>query len=64
MLSDDEILRAMRERVNHPATSKELVQLLKIGREDRATFKRRIRASWPPGRWSRFADSATACRIS
>jgi ribonuclease R len=44
MLSDDEILRAMRERVNHPATSKELVQLLKIGREDRATFKRRIRA--------------------
>jgi ribonuclease R len=44
VLSDDEILRAMRERVNHPATSKELVQLLKIGREDRATFKRRIRA--------------------
>jgi len=44
MLSDDEILRAMRERVNHPATSKELVQLLKIGREDRAAFKRRVRA--------------------
>ena len=31
MLSDDEILRLMRERVNHPATAKELVQFLKIG---------------------------------
>jgi ribonuclease R len=43
MLHDDEILRLMRERVNHPATSKELVQLLKIGRDDRAAFKRRVR---------------------
>jgi ribonuclease R len=44
MLSDDEILRLMRERVNHPATAKELVQLLKIGRDERAPFKRRVRA--------------------
>ncbi len=43
MLSDDEILRLMRERVNHPATSKELVQLLKIGPDDRTAFKRRVR---------------------
>jgi ribonuclease R len=44
MLSDDEILTLMRDRVNHPATAKELVQLLKIAREQRAPFKRRIRA--------------------
>jgi ribonuclease R len=43
MLSDDEVLRLMRERVNHPATSKELVQLLKISRDDRSPFKRRLR---------------------
>ncbi len=44
MLSDDEILTLMRERVNHPATSKELVHLLAIGRDERAAFKRRVRA--------------------
>ena len=29
----------MRERVNHPATAKELMQLLKIGREERAELQ-------------------------
>jgi len=43
MLTDDEILRLMRERVNHPATVKELLQVLKIGPDDRTTFKRRVR---------------------
>src|SRR4029453_2011372 len=42
--SDDEILRLMRERVNHPATAKELIQLLKIDRGARPAFKRRLRA--------------------
>jgi ribonuclease R len=44
MLSDDDILKLMRERVNHPATAKELLQLLKIGRDQRPAFKRRLGA--------------------
>ena len=44
VLSDDEILKLMRERVNHPATAKELLQLLKIGRDQRPAFKRRLGA--------------------
>ena len=44
MLSDEQILAGMRERVNHPATAKELMHLLKIGRDERTAFKRRLRA--------------------
>ena len=44
MFSEDQILRLVRERVDHPATAKELLQLLKIPREERASFKRRLRA--------------------
>ena len=44
VLSDDEILKLMRERVNHPATAKELLQILKIGRDQRPAFKRRLRS--------------------
>ena len=44
VLSDDEILRLMRDRVNHPATAKELMQLLKIHRDEQTTFKRRLKA--------------------
>ena len=44
MLTDDQILALMRERVNHPATAKELLQLLKIDRDERSSFKRRVRA--------------------
>jgi ribonuclease R len=44
MFSEDQILRLVRERVDHPATARELLQLLKIPREERASFKRRLRA--------------------
>jgi len=44
MLSDEQILAGMRERVNHPATAKELLHLLKVSRDDRTSFKRRLRA--------------------
>ena len=44
MQSEDEILRLIRERVDHPATGKELVQLLRIPKEERSSFKRRVRA--------------------
>jgi hypothetical protein len=44
MLSDEQILAGMRDRVNHPATAKELLHLLKVGRDDRTSFKRRLRS--------------------
>jgi ribonuclease R len=34
----------IRERVDHPATAKELLRVLRIPREERAGFKRRLRA--------------------
>jgi len=42
MLTAESVLAAMRERVHHPAGIRELLQLLKIPREARATFKRHI----------------------
>ena len=44
MLSSDQILALMRERVHHPAAIRELLQLLKVPREERASFKRHINA--------------------
>jgi ribonuclease R len=44
MLSRDQILAQMRERVHHPAGTRELLQLLKIPREERVTFKRHLEA--------------------
>jgi ribonuclease R len=43
MLSSDQLLASMRERVHHPAGVRELLQLLKVPREERATFKRLLR---------------------
>jgi ribonuclease R len=43
MLSRDQILIDMRERVHHPAGTRELLQLLKIPREERASFKRHLK---------------------
>ena len=40
MLNHEQLLRLMRDRVDHPATPRELLQRLKIPREQRATFKR------------------------
>jgi ribonuclease R len=44
MLSEDQVLRLIRERVDHPATAKELLQLLRIPPEERPAFKRKVRA--------------------
>jgi ribonuclease R len=44
MLSRDEILTQMRERVHHPAGTRELLQILKIPREERASFRRHLKA--------------------
>ena len=40
MLNSEQLLTAIRDRVDHPATARELVQRLKIPREQRATLKR------------------------
>ena len=42
MLSRDEILTLMRERVHHPAAVRELLQILKVPRDERASFKRLV----------------------
>jgi ribonuclease R len=44
MLATDHILALMRDRVHHPAGIRELLQLLKIPREERASFKRHVNA--------------------
>ncbi|HYT68037.1 MAG TPA: ribonuclease R [Vicinamibacterales bacterium] len=40
MLNSEQLLTAIRDRLDHPATARELVQKLKIPREQRATLKR------------------------
>ena len=42
MTSDEQILTQIREKVDHPATVKELLQRLKWPREQRASFKRAL----------------------
>src|SRR6266508_3826369 len=44
MLSRDQILTLMNERVYHPAGIRELLQLLKIPRDERPSFKRQIKS--------------------
>ena len=44
MLSREHILASMRERVHHPAGIRELLQLLKVPRDERAVFKRHVNA--------------------
>ncbi len=40
MLNSEQLLTAIRDRMDHPATARELVQKLRIPREQRATLKR------------------------
>src|SRR3989454_12038950 len=44
MFSRDQVLALMRERVHHPAAMRELLQLLKIPRDDRTPFKRHVKS--------------------
>ena len=44
MLTEEEILTLVRDKVDHPATARELLHVLRVPREERATFKRRLRA--------------------
>jgi ribonuclease R len=40
----DQLLRAMRERIHHPATARDIVRTLKIPREERSALKRLLRS--------------------
>ncbi len=44
MLSREQILKSMRDRVTHPATARELIKTLKIPPAERATFRRLMKA--------------------
>src|SRR5436190_11703462 len=44
MFSLDQVLALMRERVHHPAAMRELLQVLKVPRDERPSFKRHIRS--------------------
>jgi ribonuclease R len=44
MTSRTDILRLIREHVHHPATARELSQVLRVPREERATFKRHLKS--------------------
>ncbi len=43
MLNHEEVLKLIRDKVDHPATPRELLQKLKLPREQRATFKRLLK---------------------
>ena len=44
MLSRDQLLSLMRERVHHPATAQELLRLLRVSRPDRVHLRRLLKA--------------------
>jgi ribonuclease R len=44
MLSRDQVLALLRDRVHHPAGARELLQVLKIPRDERTSFKRHIKS--------------------
>src|SRR5215470_18505032 len=44
MFSRDQVLALMRERVHHPAGMRELLQVLKVPRDDRTGFKRHVKS--------------------
>src|SRR5262245_64481326 len=44
MFSRDQVLAMMRDRVHHPAGMRELLQLLKIPRDERTSFKRHVKS--------------------
>jgi ribonuclease R len=44
MLTEEQILALVRDKVDHPATARELLQVLRVPKDERAGFKRRLRA--------------------
>src|SRR3954468_15891134 len=44
MFSRDQVLALMRERVHHPASMRELLQVLKVPKDDQTSFKRQVKS--------------------
>src|SRR5215217_7256555 len=44
MFSRDQVLSLMRERVHHPAGMRELLQVLKVPKDDQTSFKRHVKS--------------------
>src|SRR3954465_1987837 len=44
MSSRDQVLALMRERVHHPAGMRELLQVLKVPKDEQTSFKRHIKS--------------------
>src|SRR5215471_13147696 len=44
MFSRDQVLALMRDRVHHPAVMRELIQVLKVPRDERTSFKRHVKS--------------------
>src|ERR1700761_7383218 len=44
MFSRDQVLALMRDRVHHPAAMRELLQVLKVPKDDQTSFKRHIKS--------------------
>ena len=44
MFSRDQVLSLMRERVHHPAGMRELLQTLKVPKDDQTSFKRHVKS--------------------
>ena len=44
MFSRDQVLALMRERVHHPAGMRELLQVLKVSKDDQTSFKRHVKS--------------------
>jgi ribonuclease R len=44
MYSRDQVLALMRDRVHHPAAMRELLQVLKVPRDERTSFKRHVKS--------------------
>src|SRR5205085_4230842 len=44
MFSRDQVLALMRDRVHHPAGMRELLQVLKVPRDEHTTFKRHVKS--------------------
>ena len=62
MLNHEQLLKPIRDKVDHPATPRELLQRLKLPREQRATVQE---AAPGPGRerriWFRRVATVLAC---
>lgn len=50
MRTGDDILAVMRDKVHHPATARELGQLLRVPREERTGFRRQLKSLVAEGR--------------